>query len=79
MATLTTTKATVEQTVALAKFLVGKELHSSQCVDWLKSQSYKVRGTTFNATNVAFCMAGYELAKSEVPKPKAKRVAKVKD
>lgn len=78
MSTLTTTKASVEQTVALSKFLVGKGLKSSECVEWLKSQSYKVRGVTFSATNVAFCMAGYELALSEMPKPKAKRVAKAK-
>ena len=76
MATVTTTKASVEQTVALAKFLVGKGLHSSQTVDWLKSQSYKVKGVSFSATSVAFCMAGYELAMSELPKPKAKRVTK---
>jgi len=79
MSTITTTKATVEQTVALAKFLVGKGLHSSQCIEWLKSQSYKVRGTSFSATNVAFCMAGYELAVSEMPKPKAKRTTKAKE
>lgn len=69
-------KATVEQTIALSKFLVNKGLKSSECVDWLKSQSYKVRGVTFSASNVAFCMAGYELALSEMPKPKAKRVSK---
>lgn len=78
MATVSSTKATVEQTVALAKFLVGKGLHSSQCVEWLKSQSYKVRGVAFSATNVAFTMAGYELAISELPKPKAKRAPKAK-
>ena len=78
MATVTTTKATVEQTVALSKFLVTKGLKSSECVEWLKSQSYKVRGVNFSATNVAFCMAGYELALSELPKPKAKRATKVK-
>lgn len=80
MATVTTTRATVEQTVSLAKFLVTKGLKSSECVEWLKSQSYKVRGVNFSATNVAFCMAGYELALSEVPKPKprAKRVPKAK-
>ena len=78
MATVTTTKATVEQTVSLAKFLVNKGLKSTECVEWLKSQSYKVRGVTFSATNVAFAMAGYELALSEMPKPKAKRVAKAK-
>ena len=76
MATVTTTKATVEQTVSLAKFLVNKGLKSSECVDWLKNQSYKVRGVAFSATNVAFCMAGYELALSEMPKPKAKRAPK---
>lgn len=69
----TTTKATVEQTVSLAKFLIGKGLHSSQCVEWLKSQSYKVRGVAFQATYVAFTMAGYELAMAELPKPKAKK------
>ena len=78
MATVSSTKATVEQTVALAKFLVGKGLKSSECVDWLKSQSYKVRGVAFQATYVAFTMAGYELALSELPKPKAKRATKVK-
>lgn len=78
MSTITTTKATVEQTVSLAKFLVGKGLKSTECVDWLKGQSYKVRGVAFSATNVAFCMAGYELALSELPKPKAKRVPKAK-
>lgn len=71
-------KASVEQTVSLAKFLVGKGLKSSECVGWLKSQSYKVRGVAFSATNVAFCMAGYELALSELPKPKAKRATKAK-
>lgn len=78
MATVSSTKATVEQTVALAKFLVGKGLKSTECVEWLKSQSYKVRGVGFSATNVAFTMAGYELALSELPKPKAKRATKVK-
>lgn len=78
MATVTSIKATVEQTVALSKFLVTKGLKSTECVEWLKSQSYKVRGVTFSATNVAFCMAGYELALSEMPKPKAKRATKVK-
>lgn len=78
MATVTTIKATVEQTVALSKFLVTKGLKSSECVDWLKGQSYKVRGVAFSATNVAFCMAGYELALSELPKPKAKRATKAK-
>lgn len=78
MATVSSTKATVEQTVALAKFLVGKGLKSTECVEWLKSQSYKVRGVSFSATNVAFTMAGYELALSELPKPKAKRATKVK-
>ena len=78
MATVTSIKATVEQTVALSKFLVTKGLKSTECVEWLKSHSYKVRGVTFSATNVAFCMAGYELALSEMPKPKAKRATKVK-
>ena len=78
MATVTTTKATVEQTVALSKFLVTKGLKSTECVEWLKSQSYKVRGVSFSATNVAFTMAGYELALSELPKPNAKRATKVK-
>lgn len=78
MATVSSTKATVEQTVALAKFLVGKGLKSTECVEWLKSQSYKVRSVSFSATNVAFTMAGYELALSELPKPKAKRATKVK-
>ena len=78
MATVTSIKATVEQTVALSKFLVTKGLKSTECVEWLKSQSYKVRGVAFSATNVAFCMAGYELALSEMPKPKAKRATKVK-
>ena len=78
MATVTSIKASVEQTVALSKFLSGKGLKSSECVEWLKSQSYKVRGVSFSATNVAFCLAGYELALSELPKPKAKRVPKAK-
>ena len=78
MSTVTVTKATVEQTVALSKFLVTKGLKSSECVEWLKGQSYKVRGVAFSATNVAFCMAGYELALSELPKPKAKRAPKAK-
>lgn len=78
MSTISSTKATVEQTVSLAKFLVGKGLKSTECVEWLKSQSYKVRGVAFSATNVAFTMAGYELAISELPKPKAKRATKAK-
>ena len=78
MSTITITKATVEQTVSLAKFLVSKGLKSTECVEWLKSQSYKVRGVSFSATNVAFTMAGYELALSELPKPKAKRAPKAK-
>lgn len=78
MSTISSPKATVEQTVSLAKFLVGKGLKSTECVEWLKSQSYKVRGVAFSATNVAFTMAGYELALSELPKPKAKRAPKAK-
>ena len=69
-------KATVEQTISLSRFLVTKGLHSTEAVEWLKSQSYKVKGVTFSAANVAFCMAGYELALSEMPKPKAKRASK---
>ena len=78
MSTISSTKATVEQTVSLAKFLVSKGLKSTECVEWLKSHSYKVRGVAFSATNVAFTMAGYELALSELPKPKAKRAPKAK-
>ena len=79
MATVTTIKATVEQTVALSKFLVTKGLKSSECVEWLKGQSYKVRGVAFSATNVAFCMAGYELALSELPKPKKRTIKRSKN
>ena len=75
MATITKTKATVAQTVALAKFLANKGLSSEQTLAWLKSQNYTVRDTTFQGVQVAYAVAGYNLAKSEVPvkKPRASK------
>ena len=75
MATITKTKATVTQTVALAKFLANKGLDSEQVLVWLKSQNYTVRNVTFQGVQVSYCVAGYNLAKSEVPvkKPRASK------
>lgn len=75
MATITKTKATVAQTVALAKFLANKGLSSEDTLSWLKSQNYTVRDTTFQGVQVAYAVAGYNLAKSEVPvkKPRASK------
>ena len=75
MATITKTKATVAQTVALAKFLANKGLDSEQVLVWLKSQNYTVRNVTFQGVQVSYCVAGYNLAKSEVPvkKPRASK------
>ena len=75
MSTIIRTKATVEQTVALAKFLANKGLDSEQVLVWLKSQNYTVRDTTFQGVQVAYAVAGYNLAKSEVPvkKPRASK------
>ena len=75
MATITKTKATVAQTVALAKFLANKGLSSEDTLAWLKSQNYTVRDTTFQGVQVAYAVAGYNLAKSEVPvkKPRASK------
>ena len=75
MSTITKTKATVAQTVALAKFLANKGLSSEDTLSWLKSQNYTVRDTTFQGVQVAYAVAGYNLAKSEVPvkKPRASK------
>ena len=75
MSTITKTKATVAQTVALAKFLANKGLSSEQTLAWLKSQNYTVRNVTFQGVQVAYAVAGYNLAKSEVPvkKPRASK------
>ena len=75
MATIIRTKATVAQTVALAKFLANKGLSSEDTLSWLKSQNYTVRDTTFQGVQVAYAVAGYNLAKSEVPvkKPRASK------
>lgn len=75
MSTITKTKATVAQTVALAKFLANKGLSSEETLSWLKSQNYTVRDTTFQGVQVAYAVAGYNLAKSEVPvkKPRASK------
>ena len=75
MATITKTKATVAQTVALAKFLANKGLDSEETLAWLKSQNYTVRNVTFQGVQVSYCVAGYNLAKSEVPvkKPRASK------
>ena len=69
MSTIIRTKATVAQTVALAKFLANKGLDSEQVLVWLKSQNYTVRDTTFQGVQVAYAVAGYLLAKSEVVAP----------
>lgn len=73
MATITKTKATVAQTVALAKFLANKGLSSEQVLVWLKSQNYTVRDTTFQGVQVAYAVAGYMLAKAEVVAPPVKK------
>ena len=73
MATITKTKATVAQTVALAKFLANKGLDSEQTLSWLKSQNYTVRNVTFQGVQVSYCVAGYNLAKSEVELPPVRK------
>ena len=73
MATITKTKATVAQTVVLAKFLANKGLSSEDTLAWLKSQNYTVRDTTFQGVQVAYAVAGYLLAKSEVVAPPVKK------
>ena len=73
MATITKTKATVAQTVALAKFLANKGLSSEETLAWLKSQNYTVRDTTFQGVQVAYAVAGYMLAKAEVIAPPVKK------
>ena len=73
MATITKTKATVAQTVALAKFLANKGLSSEETLSWLKSQNYTVRNVTFQGVQVSYCVAGYNLAKSEVIVPPVKK------
>ena len=73
MATITRTKATVEQTVALAKFLANKGLDSEETLAWLKSQNYTVRNVTFQGVQVAYAVAGYMLAKAEVVAPPVKK------
>ena len=76
MATITKTKATVAQTVALAKFLANKGLSAEDTLSWLKSQNYTVRDTTFQGVQVAYAVAGYNLAKSEEPEIVAKLARK---
>ena len=76
MSTITKTKASVSQTVALAKFLANKGLDSEQTLSWLKSQNYTVRNVTFQGVQVSYCVAGYNLAKSEVPEIPAKPARK---
>ena len=76
MSTITKTKASVAQTVSLAKFLANKGLSQEQVVPWLKSQNYTVRDVTFQAVQVAFTVAGYNLAKSEEPEITAKPARK---
>ena len=76
MATITKTKATVAQTVALAKFLANKGLSSEETLSWLKSQNYTVRNVTFQGVQVAYAVAGYNLAKSEEPEITAKPARK---
>ena len=73
MATITKTKATVAQTVALAKFLANKGLDAEQTLSWLKSQNYTVRDTNFQGVQVAYAVAGYMLAKAEVVVPPVKK------
>ena len=73
MSTITKTKATVAQTVALAKFLANKGLDSEQVLAWLKSQNYTVRDTTFQGVQVAYAVAGYMLAKAEVVAPPVRK------
>ena len=76
MSKIIRTKATVAQTVALAKFLANKGLISEEALAWLKSQNYTVRNVIFQGVQVAYAVAGYNLAKSEEPEIPAKPARK---
>ena len=69
MATLTRTKASVEQVIALSQYLYLKGLKSSETVDFLKARNYTIKGIFFQASSVAFCISGME---SKPSKPRAK-------
>lgn len=76
MATLVKTKASIEQTLALATFLFNKGLTAQESLAWLKSKSYTVKGVEFQATSVAYAIAGIVIGVSlpKAPKSKAKKV-----
>lgn len=60
MATLTKTKASIEQTMLLAKQLWSKHHKSSDIVEHLKAQNYTIKGIQYSATAVAYAVAGME-------------------
>lgn len=60
MATLTKTKASIEQTMLLAKQLWKQGVKSTEVVEKLKAQSYTVKGIQYSATAVAYAIAGME-------------------
>lgn len=60
MAVNTRTKASIEQTMLLAKLLWKQGVKSTEVVEKLKAQSYTVKGIFYQATAVAYAIAGME-------------------
>lgn len=60
MATLTKTKASIEQTMLLAKLLWKQGVKSTEVIDKLKAQNYTIKGIQYSATAIAYAVAGME-------------------
>lgn len=72
MATLTRTKASIEQTMLLAKLLWKQGTKSTDVVEQLKAQNYRVKSVEYSATAVAYALAGIESVASGLDSGKLK-------
>lgn len=57
---MTRTKASVKQNEDLAIKLWANNITASQVVPYLKERSYTINNIYFNASAVAYCLAGIE-------------------
>jgi len=69
-------KASQEQTNNLALWAVQNSYEPMGIIAWLKSKNYQVRGTHFQATNVANVMQGIMLCEALVKEGSLKATKK---
>ena len=72
MSTVTRIKGSVEDHVTLGVYLASKAMPADKVVAWLKVKNYTLKGKTFNASHIAYIVAGIEAYKASVPAKKTR-------